>query len=348
VSAITAIRPRPRAANSLPVDIGVALGLGGLGALYLQSRTGSGELLEGAAAIVGAALLGVYSATVPAGSRTSLRGIALAAVAVSLAVLAAPHPSLSDFVPLSLPFAIFVLTRVQLARQMHAEMVRDQAAALEGEQAERARLAVIEERARIARELHDVVAHSVGVMIVQAQGAERILDTNPGASREALRVIASTGREAMAEMHRMVGVLRHGDDGDSLAPQPGLAQLDGLLDQARSAGLPVTASFEGEVRPLPPGMELVAYRIVQEALTNARKHAGPASAEVHIRYGRGALEILVSDDGQSESAGAQGSRLGLIGMRERVALYGGTLVAERRPEGGFVVSASLPYDSKPN
>jgi signal transduction histidine kinase len=344
VSTVTALLPRPRATNPLLVDVLVALALGGLGVIYLWSRSAAGvQLLGGAFALIGAALLGGFSTTVPAGSRTAWRGILLAAFALGLAPMLKAHPNLSDLVPVSLPLAIFVLARVQLARQLNAEMIRDRAARLEREQERRAREAVAEERARIARELHDVVAHSVGVMVVQAQGAERVLDSNPAASRQALRVIASTGRDAMAEMHRMVGMLRGGDEIASLAPQPNLAQLGALLDQVKAAGLPVTATIKGEVQLLSPGVELAAYRIVQEALTNARKHAGPARAEVLINYMPETLEVQVDDDGKSPAPATEGARLGVVGMRERAALYGGTLDAGPRPEGGYRVLASLPY-----
>lgn len=343
MSTITALLPRPRAGNPLVVDLLVAAALGGLGVTYLWSRSPTGShLLGGAVAIIGAALLGIYSATVPAGSWTAWRGNLLAALAVGVSPALNAHPLVSDLVPVSLPFAVFVLARVQLARQLNAELIRDRAETLEREQGQRARRAVAEERERIARELHDVVAHGVGVMIVQAQGAERILEANPAASRKALQIIASTGRQAMAEMHRMVAMLRTEEDGDSLAPQPDLAQLDVLLDQTRAAGLPVTWTVQGDVRPLSPGIELAAYRIVQEALTNARKHAGPARAEVLINYRPNALEVQVDDDGNAASTAAEGQRLGLIGMGERVAIYGGTLVAGPRPEGGFRVLASLP------
>ena len=226
-------------------------------------------------------------------------------------------------------------------------------AQLAGEQELRARWAVAEERGRIARELHDVVAHSVSVMVVQAGAARRSVAGNPDQATTALTQIEATGRQALAEMRRLLGLLRDGQDGTAaLTPQPSLAHLDSLLAAAREAGLPVELAVEGEPRQLPAGIDLSAYRIVQEALTNSLKHAGPAQATVRVRYGRKALEVQVWDDGRGaprEAADpngrAEGDGHGLIGMRERVALFGGSLeVGTRRPGRGFLVAARLPLD----
>jgi signal transduction histidine kinase len=340
-----AFLPRPRPANPVWVDLAVALAMGAVGLAYLWSRTqGRLDLIVGAAAVLGATLLAVYSATVPPGSPASIRGIALAVAAVLLSTLGGPRPGVSDLVPLSLPAAIFVLARVQTARQLHAEMVSARAEQLEREQEQRAREAVAEERARIARELHDVVAHSVGVIVVQAQGAERVMSKDPEATRQALNVIAATGREAMAEMSRVVGMLRAGSDGDSLVPQPGLAQLDGLLLQMRATGLRVTLNVEGPPRHLAPGLDLAAYRVVQEALTNCLKHAGPAEVKVSLKYQPRAIDIEVSDDGPGTGMHPPVSGHGLVGLRERVVLYGGTIRAEKQTPRGFKLSATLPLD----
>ena len=225
-------------------------------------------------------------------------------------------------------------------------------AQLAGEQELRARWAVAEERGRIARELHDVVAHSVSVMVVQAGAARRSVAGNPDQATAALTQIEATGRQALAEMRRLLGLLRDGQDGTvALTPQPGLAHLDSLLAAAREAGLPVELAVEGEPRQLPAGIDLSAYRIVQEALTNSLKHAGPAQATVRVRYGTKALEVQVADDGRGappEAADpngrAEGDGHGLIGMRERVALFGGLLEVGARPGGGFLVAARLPLD----
>jgi signal transduction histidine kinase len=217
-------------------------------------------------------------------------------------------------------------------------------AALEREQEQRTRLAVSDERARIARELHDVVAHSVGVMVVQAGGARHVLERDPDRAREALDSIEQTGRTALTEMRRSLGVLRREGEEAALEPQPGMNDLGALLDQAREGGLTVEVVVEGEPRPLPQGVDLSAYRIVQEALTNTIKHAGQVRARISVRYGERELELEVSDDGPGPSAnGAErGSGHGLVGMRERVASYGGELRAGQGSEGGFVVRARIP------
>jgi signal transduction histidine kinase len=229
-------------------------------------------------------------------------------------------------------------------RRAYYASLEDRAARLEQERDAQARVAVVAERARIARELHDVIAHNVSVMVVQADGASYALATDPARAKEALAAISATGRQALAEMRRLLGVLRREDDQtrSGLTPQPGIGELGELLDQARIAGLPVSFSVEGVPRPLPGGAALTAYRIVQESLTNTRKHAGPvASASVVLRYSTDALVLAISDDGRGAAA-PDGAGHGLTGMRERVAVYGGSVVAGPRPGGGFEVVATLP------
>lgn len=219
--------------------------------------------------------------------------------------------------------------------------------AIEAEVAAResAEVAVMEERARISRELHDVVAHALSVMIVQAGAAEQVLD-DPDYVRDALDRIRRTGTTAMAEMRRLVTMLRDDEAAGSLAPQPGIAQLNDLVEDARRAGLAVTLSVEGQPRVLPAGLDLAAYRIVQEALTNVRRHAAAGRADVRLAYGAETLEIEVSDDGNSPPDGAASrSGHGLVGMRERAGIYGGTVVAQPRTTGGFLVHATLPATS---
>jgi signal transduction histidine kinase len=216
---------------------------------------------------------------------------------------------------------------------------------LEQEKAD-AEAAIVEERTRIARELHDVVAHGISVMVLQARGGRRVIADDPGKAREAFDVIESTGHQALEEMRRLLGMLRASDEELALAPQPSLDQLDTLVEQVRSAGLPVEVAVEGEPGQLPPGVDLSAYRIVQEALTNALKHAGPARARVTVRYGEDELELEIADDGDGTGEG-KGSGHGLIGMRERVSVYGGDLQAGRRPEGGYALRARLPLTSGP-
>jgi signal transduction histidine kinase len=207
--------------------------------------------------------------------------------------------------------------------------------------AERTMTAVLEERTRIARELHDIVAHSMSVMVVQAGAAEQVVDDDPERAREALRQIRSTGTGALAEMRRMVGVLRDPDEAGLLAPQPGLAGLEALVEDARGAGLPISLSVSGEPRELPAGLDLAAYRIVQEALTNVRRHARSATTvTVELNFGEDDLSIDVTDDGRG-AVSTEGGH-GLIGMRERAQLYGGRLRAVAQPDRGFHVTAHLP------
>ncbi len=232
-------------------------------------------------------------------------------------------------------------------RRIEMRRLRARAAELELDREERLRIAAAEERARIARELHDVVAHSVSVIVVQAQAAERVLVGDEPSTRELLNSIETTGRQALTELRRLLGLLRSLDGEVSLAPQPSLRYLDELVDQVRNAGLPVELVVEGPPSALPQGVDLSAYRIVQEGLTNALKHAGPARARVLVRYTPVGLELEVSDDGEGRgNGGSEGSGQGLVGMRERVALYGGELSTGRGEDGGYVVHAHLPLGSK--
>ena len=237
--------------------------------------------------------------------------------------------------------------RLVQKRQLYAQAFAERARVLERERDANARVAAAEERVRIAREMHDVVGHSVSVMVVQA-GAERLaLGEERPATREALRAIERTGREALAEMSRLLGILRKEGEGLALAPRPSLAQVDVLVQTMRDAGVPIELRIEGEQTDLPPGVDVSAYRIVQEALTNVVKHAGPARASVVVRYGRRTVEVQVTDDGR-RSVNGNAAGYGLAGMRERVELHGGTLEAGRRNEGGFAVKACLPLGTAPN
>ncbi len=252
----------------------------------------------------------------------------------------------------TVPFALaWVLGDSMRTRRAYFAQLEERAARLEKEREAQAKVAVAAERARIARELHDVVAHNVSVMVVQADGAAYVLDAAPDQAKKALETISSTGRQALAEMRRLLGVLRTGEhqEGGEYVPQPDVEQIKELVEQCRSSGLPVDFRIEGTPRPLPSGVELTAYRIVQEALTNTRKHGGPnAGASVRLVYFDDGLGLLIEDDGQGaphelyEDGGADGQGHGLIGMRERVGMVGGTLDAGPRPGGGFRISALLP------
>jgi signal transduction histidine kinase len=325
-------------------------------------------------------LVALYTVAAHRPGRESVTAAALVAaglaVYVAVALRRIPTPAqqaVQNVVVTYVQFATaWFLGTLQQRRLAYTAKLEALNAQLAEEQELRSRWAVAEERSRIARELHDVVAHSVSVMVVQAGAARRTLAASPAQAATALGQIESTGRQALVEMRRLLGLLRDDNRNDvaALAPQPGLAHLDSLAAAAREAGLPVEVAVEGEPRPLPAGVDLSAYRIVQEALTNSLKHAGPARARVRVCYGREALEVQVTDDGLGDRGAApaggglvvvgvgpdgalevdgrrvtQGSGHGLIGMRERVALFGGTLETGPRPGGGYRVAARLPLDS---
>ena len=223
---------------------------------------------------------------------------------------------------------------------------------LERDREERARQAVAEERRVIARELHDVVAHNVSVIVAQAGAAQQVFAMQPEEALVGLGAIEDVGREALVEMRRLTGFLRTESDRTvARSLQPGMRNLEALLAQVREAGVPVTLSIEGEPRPLPAGLDLSAFRIVQEALTNTMKHAGPARADVIVRYRESRLELTISDDGSGPTDPLEGDwrpRYGQLGMRERVTLFGGQLRVGARPGGGYQVVASLCVDEEPS
>jgi signal transduction histidine kinase len=278
------------------------------------------------------ALYGLTAWTTP---RRFVYGTAFVA-ATNLAAALGPGVSLARTVPFTVvTLVVMLLVRSVLGgrerRVQFAERERDLAA----------REAVVEERARIARELHDAIAHNVSMMVVQAGAERRVLGAGRGSTWEVLETIEQIGRGALTEMRRLVGMLRS-EHADPLAPQPGLGDLPTLCAQVGEAGLPVRLEIEGEPRELPVGIELSAYRIVQEALTNALKHAGEASATVHVRYGANSLGLEIVDNGGGGRTPVASGGHGLVGMRERVALYGGRFDAGLRPTGGFGVSVLLP------
>jgi signal transduction histidine kinase len=266
-------------------------------------------------------------------------------ITAGVIVNSGPHPG-----PIISKLALFAIAwvigdNVRTRRAYLAEL-EARAARLEREREEQAERAVAEERTRIARELHDVIAHNVSVMVVQASAGDEVFDTDPDRARESLSAVASTGRSALAELRRLLGVIRAEDDHEgapSYAPQPGIEYLDELIRQVRETGLAVQLSVLGRPRNLPEAVGLCAYRIVQEALTNTLKHADASQAQVNVRYVAGALELQILDDGRGGSAvnGETGGH-GLIGMRERVALFGGELTAESRAGRGYAVHARLP------
>ncbi|GIH90138.1 two-component sensor histidine kinase [Planobispora siamensis] len=240
--------------------------------------------------------------------------------------------------------AIWIAGIYANTRRRYLEGLEERAERAERERDQQARLAAAAERARIARELHDVVAHNVSVIIVQADGAGYAIDRDPEQARRAVQAISVTGRRALAEMRRMVGVLRADEGGaEDYAPQPGLPELEDLIARVRSSGLPVEMRVTGEPQELPEGEQLTVYRIVQEALTNTLKHGGPGTrASVEMEYGVRELVVRVSDDGRGAAALRRPGGHGLVGMRERAAMFGGTVEAGPRPGGGFEVVAHLP------
>lgn len=241
-----------------------------------------------------------------------------------------------------LPYAAgrTVSSRTRINAELRASAER-----LEQEQRDRARHAVIGERTRIARELHDVVAHSVSVMVIQTQAARRIYELDPAAAVEALRAVESCGRDALVDMRRMIGVLHRGDIELLGSASPGLAQLGRLAERAQASGLPVQIRIEGEQRRLSAALDLVCYRIVQEALTNAMRHAGPARARVRVTFTADDLELEITDTGKGRARPGPGTGPvghGLVGMQERLTLYGGHLETGRPRGGGFEVTAHIP------
>jgi signal transduction histidine kinase len=283
-------------------------------------------------------VLGVFSVGAHAEGRVAGAGLAAALGGILV-------DEAQDFVVLGpLTTAIWFTGRLVRSWRRQAAELAVLADQLERERAENARLAVTGERTRIARELHDVVGHTLSLMVLQA-GAERLaLGGERPATREALVQIESAGRATLAELRRLVGVLRRDDEEPERGPTPGLAQLDGLVESVRQTGLAVQLEVRGESRPLPPGLDVSAYRIVQEALTNTVKHTSASHARVCIGYGNRELSIEVTDDGPTAAAATANGGHGLLGMRERVTLYGGQLSVGPRPDGGFAVRALLPLD----
>ncbi|MGW2159091.1 sensor histidine kinase [Nonomuraea sp. NPDC001699] len=297
----------------------------------------------GASGVSGLVLL--YSVASNRGLAVALGGLLVSLLTYTVGALAGPVtlPGPSEHVvAIVVLLAVWGAGRSLRLRRAYLEELRDRASRLERAHAADTRAARAEERSRIARELHDVVAHHVSVMTVQAAAARRVLSADPDLAREALSAIENTGRLAMTEMRNIVGVLRT-DARAELGPQPGVGDLPGLVEQMREAGLPTLLRVEGEPRPLPAGVDLAAYRLVQEGLTNSLRHAGAgAEAVVTVRHAPTGLDVRVEDDGKGTAPATDRPGHGLVGIRERVALYGGILNIGPRPGGGFEVRASFP------
>jgi signal transduction histidine kinase len=287
----------------------------------------------------------ILAAFAAAGAHTDLRfalvGALLGYASVAV-ILVDDRPRLASTLSvIGVSAVTWAIARAFVERSRHADRLEERAAGLERAHAE----AVAGERATIARELHDVIAHSVSVMTVQAGAARLLLDEDPPRARESLIAVEETGRQALGEMRRLLGILRGDEHETDLAPQPGIADIGALVEQVRAAGLPVDVVVEGQLTALSPGVDLAAYRVVQEALTNALKHAGAARAHVSIRYGATSLELAVTNNGTARENGRRRGGHGLIGLRERVTLYGGDFEAGPRPGGGYAVRASLPLET---
>ncbi|MEU1896976.1 histidine kinase [Nocardiopsis dassonvillei] len=298
-----------------------------------------------------AVLIGMYTVAAHCRFRWALVALATAEVGLVLMIASLPHADWGDWnVFVVYTFLIMLLWVTGLytnVRRGYLVGLEERAEWLERERDARARAAIAEERARIARELHDVVAHNVSVMVVQADGAAFAIDSDPARAKGALETISETGRTALTEMRGMLGVLRDGEPGEEYAPRPGVERLEQLFARVRGAGLPVESTVEGRARQLSAGVDLAVYRVVQESLTNTLKHAGSrvSRVRVRLRYGDDTLEVRVLDDGRGASvpeAARPGRGHGLIGMRERVSVYGGSLRAGPCPGGGYEVVASLP------
>ncbi|WUI03147.1 sensor histidine kinase [Spirillospora sp. NBC_00431] len=321
----------------------------------------TGEMVLGVAgyppsgADVMAYLIAIYGVAAHRGLAQSALGgvVAFAHLLVYLMILPVQTSLVEMMTNFVLLIGVWVLGRNLRLRRAYFAELEDRAARLERARGTDARAARIEERSRIARELHDVVAHHVSVMTVQAGAARRIIDRDPGSAREAMSTIEEVGRTALSEMRRIVGVLRTDRDperaGRELAPQPGLGDLGELLDHVRETGLSVQLWIEGEARPPSPGVDVAAFRLIQEALTNTLKHAGAqARAWVRLYYGDGDLTVEIEDDGRGTSTfmadDGDNPGHGLVGMYERVALYGGELKIGPRVGGGFGVRARFPLE----
>jgi len=364
VGAVTVRRRFPLSAYAVALAIGIAQVAVGIGPTFTNSP------LQPTFADAGILVL-LYNVAARLPRRVSLPGLAACMVVFAAAVARwnpgpGPRAHLAQFVLVTgliyvlVPVSAWAIGDSVAYRRARLAGMEERAVRAERERDAQAQIAAAAERARIARELHDVIAHNLSVMVAQADGGAYAFDSAPQQSRRALEQIGHTGRQALSEMSTLIGVLRTGPEEPPLAPAPAAAEIALLVTQARESGMRVSHLTEGAVRPLPAGLSLAAYRIVQEALTNVRKHAGPeAAAEVTVRYGEDGLLVRVADDGLGEAAppaslpryGVQAvlpedrdvsAGHGLAGMQERAALYGGTVQAGPRPGGGFEVAARLP------
>lgn len=296
-----------------------------------------------------AVLVALYTAGSRAERRLSLP-LALATVAVMAVALATDSrgADLSTIVGNALVFAVtWYLGDSTRERRRHVHALEERTKELEQARDELARQAVAQERVRIARELHDIVAHSMGMIAVQAGVGRHVIDSKPEDAKQSLETIERASKSALQEIRGMLGLLRSSGEAASRAPSPGLDELPALIDEVRTTGIDAELQLEAPPRPVPLGVEVTVYRIVQEALTNVIKHASATRARACVWFAEDALRVEVVDDGVTATTGNSGG-LGLAGMRERVALHGGTFESGPLPEGGFKVSASLPLEQEPS
>ncbi|HTB71409.1 MAG TPA: sensor histidine kinase [Solirubrobacteraceae bacterium] len=321
----------------------------GVGAVAGQDVFG-GHMTHHAFGAIPAALLIFYGAGAFLTPRRSQAALGLGAAVLFLDLLfVAPSFAEFFFTEIMLCLLPWTVGRIVRERGERESAQRERAERLDAEREQRVRVAAFSERTRIARELHDVIAHSVSVMVIQAGGARMVMDSEPARAESSLRSVERAGREAIAEMRRLLGVLDRGEDARALAPQPGLADIADLVSRTRTAGLETKLRVVGEPAAISPALDLCAYRIVQEALTNAIKHAGPARVTVHVqvRWTRDALEVDIRDDGCGPIARNGASRgHGIAGMRERTGLHGGAIHAGAGTNGGFAVQARLPLTAE--
>lgn len=283
----------------------------------------------------------VYSVAMWEGRRRALVGLLAAALAVG-AVIVGQGSRLDDFAFAAMLLgATWATGRAMRARLLDVSRMTERATRLQFEREQEAAAAVVEERARIARELHDIVSHSLTVMVVQAAGAEPAVRDAPEEATAAMQAIQEVGREAQVEMMRMLGILRANDVAAALEPAPGIEDVFALVERVRAAGLPVSLDVEGDPRPLPAGVGLTVYRLIQEALTNVRRHAGAVATRVVLRYERLLIRVSIEND-PGTTPPNPGTGHGMVGMRERVASCGGSLTVESTAGGGFIVAAALP------
>lgn len=297
-------------------------------------------------AAIGAVVVASFATVAFDEWKRSVAASVVVVVGFVLTILVLPSVTWQEIVTTWVSFSlIWVVAIVIRIYRGSIERAERRAALFAADREARAREAVTEERARLARELHDSVGHALNVVVLHAGAAQRVIEKKPALAREALESIETAGRQALGDIERMLGILRAPDEAVAVDVTPGMGQLETLCEQVREAGLPVELTVDGEERPLPASLDLTAYRIVQESLTNTLKHAGKTHADVHVTYEEAALaiEVLDAGKGMTPQAAAAGGGRGLLGMRERVATFRGELEAGPRAEGGFGVRARLPY-----